>query len=200
MKKFSLFLSLFTMMWLTNPSQSLENATFIPKAVCYDVSGLILSDFVEQYLQFSERLGFLESTNNYQAVSRSGTFMGRYQFSERTLTDINLDVDSEYYLSSPYVQEMSLFLYLKTNKRYLGEYFHKYVGETVGDWYVSSAGILASAHLVGHRNVIAFLESGGEFIKQDGNGTPLTKYLEEFSDLDIYLSEDIAQYIEYAYR
>jgi hypothetical protein len=144
---------------------------------------------VDFYEDFVYRLGFMESTNRYNAISNTGTFLGRYQFSLTTLQDIGIDVDPHVYLNSPKLQEYSLYKYLKQNIVYLGEHYHQYQGEIINDIVITNAGLLASSHLVGHVHVKRFLDSDGELIFHDGNGVPLTKYLQEFSDID-YLTLD----------
>lgn len=139
---------------------------------------------IENYIDFTYRLGKLESTNRYYVRSSSGTFLGKYQFSLNTLYDVGIVTDAQSYLNNPILQEYALYKYLKLNKIYLGEYYYDYQGLTINGIHITNAGLLASAHLVGHVHVKRFLESNGKIIQTDGNGVPLTKYLQEFSDIE----------------
>lgn len=144
---------------------------------------------IDNYLIFTERLGFRESSNRYHITSRSGTFKGRYQFGPAALYDIDMaHISRNEFLRNPYYQEIALIRYLKINEYYLEYYIDKYEGKEINEIKISRAGILAAAHLVGHRWVRTFFDSNGKVVRRDGNGVPLTEYLELFSDIKLNLN------------
>ena len=140
--------------------------------------------------EFYNKLGFLESTNNYRAKNRFG-FIGKYQFSQGTLRYIGIDVTEDEYLSNPDLQEYSVRVYISHHKKILSSLIKKHNNTFVMfncDIYnekilITESGILAAAHLAGAGNVRKFFEKN--IIFKDGNGVPITKYLKEFSKYHI---------------
>jgi outer membrane receptor for Fe3+-dicitrate len=74
---------------------------------------------------------------------------------------------------------------LKENKKTLRRYIRKYDGKMVHGVYVTESGILAAAHLGGAGNVINWFRNGEDF--KDANGTPITKYIKDFSGYELNL-------------
>jgi len=59
------------------------------------------------------------------------------------------------------------------------------VGDTIGGIRLSKSGLLAATHLVGYKGVVDFITSNGDKVAKDGNGVPLTNYLEHFANYAI---------------
>jgi len=74
---------------------------------------------------------------------------------------------------------------LKSNHKNLKRFIKKYNGKVLHGVCVTESGILAAAHLGGAGNVRKWFRKGDVF--KDGNGTPITKYMNIFSgySLDI---------------
>lgn len=156
---------------------------------------------ISEYKRFKNKLGFLESTNRYHVVSPSGSYMGRYQFGHLALTDIDMGhYNPNDFIQSKYLQEIALFKKLKRNELYLSSYIEHYDGHILSNGIqVTKSGILASAHLLGANTVKKYLFNDGTIEFRDGNHTPLSLYMEEFSGINFNLNKTIKTYIEENY-
>lgn len=128
-------------------------------------------------------LGLLEASGNYKARRTGSQYIGMYQIgnSARTvigLSHLNNESGYEIMLNDPTLQDMIAFRVLQTQISYMIPYIKKYENTKVGSWYVTSSGIIAMSHLLGHKNAQAFLDSNGKTISKDGNGRPITDYLQ----------------------
>ena len=133
---------------------------------------------------FLSKLGNFESGNDYKKVNRYG-YMGKYQFGEQALEQVNIEVPKQIFLNSPELQEIAMQRLLKFNDDTLEKYISKYEGKKLHGVLVTRSGVLAAAHLGGPTNVKKWFRSGKVF--KDGNGTPITKYMKVFGgySLDI---------------
>ena len=139
---------------------------------------------LKNHKSFLDKIGHYESSNNYSSVNRLG-YMGRYQFHSSTLKAIGITTTRKKFLSSPTLQETAMDKLLKENKKTLRRYIRKYDGKMVHGVYVTESGILAAAHLGGAGNVINWFRNGEDF--KDANGTPITKYIKDFSGYELNL-------------
>lgn len=133
---------------------------------------------------FLRKIGHVESGNRYSAVNRWG-YMGKYQFGLETLRALEIDASKKEFLSSPTLQEKAMAKLLAENKKTLRRYIRKYDGKVVHGVLVTESGILAAAHLGGAGNVANWFKHGEDF--KDGNGTPITKYMQIFSGYSLEL-------------
>lgn len=136
--------------------------------------------------------------NPYAAVNRYG-YLGKYQFSKRTLTrlinlgylDMTKDELSNF-LASPALQERAMNALLIHNKEIIKRYgLYKYIGEKINGITITLEGMLAGAHLVGPYAVKHYVKTGGSLAtvnvngvkvkKFDGNGTSVEHYIKQFS-------------------
>lgn len=130
---------------------------------------------------FRDRLGELESSNDYTAIN--GSYYGKYQFGYLALKDVGLgNISTTTFLNSPEIQEDAMTRWLAINKLYLDRYIDEYVGTIREGIFITEAGILASAHLGGSTSVKIWFDTGRVF--RDGNGTPITKYMKEFENFN----------------
>jgi hypothetical protein len=128
---------------------------------------------------FLNDIGLRESSNRYKTVNRYG-YLGKYQFSRKTLNDIGFKhVSNREFLSTPQIQEEAMRILLEKNRFNLRHQIKKYDGKIVNGVLVTESGILAAAHLAGVGNVKEWFKNGKEF--KDGNGTKLTSYLKTFA-------------------
>ena len=134
---------------------------------------------------FLNKMGFLESSNNYRKVNSLG-YLGKYQFGRSTLQTLGLDsVLIEKFIHSPKLQERVMIKNLKYNKRVLNKHIETFEGKCVGGVIITESGLLAAAHLAGPGNVKKFLETG--YNPSDSYGTKLSDYLIKFSNYDLNL-------------
>jgi len=133
--------------------------------------------------EFLHGIGHRESTNNYNAVNPYG-YLGRYQFSLRTLEMLGIETEDTLFLNNPRLQEKAMIRYLRYNRRVLQKYKIN-EGFMVNSVVITESGLLAAAHLAGAGNVIKFYQNQTTF--QDGNGICLTDYLIKFSGYEIHI-------------
>jgi hypothetical protein len=74
-------------------------------------------------------------------------------------------------------------MYLKYNKKQLNQYIGEFQFTTYRGVYITESGILAAAHLGGAGSVKKFFQGGSIF--KDGNGVPITSYMQEFSGYNL---------------
>lgn len=128
---------------------------------------------------FLSDIGHRESSNRYKVVNRYG-YLGKYQFSRKTLNDIGFKhISNREFLATPQIQEEAMRILLEKNKHTLRHQIKKYDGKIVNGVLVTESGILAAAHLAGAGNVKKWFRKGEDF--KDGNGTKLTSYLKTFA-------------------
>ncbi len=80
------------------------------------------------------------------------------------------------FLSNHRAQDIAFQNYTEKNSNYIQSDL-SYAGKTIDGIYLTEAGLLAGAHLVGHVKLTQFLTSNGAVIPTDTNGTKITQYL-----------------------
>ena len=134
------------------------------------------------FIGFKEKMGYHESRGNYFITNDYG-YMGKYQFGKSTLRFYG--ISSEEFLNSPELQEKLFQISLSHNKWRLQREINLFVGKKVAGIKVTESGILAAAHLAGVGNVKLFLNSGGQNVFADANGTSIRNYMRSFQDYDL---------------
>lgn len=127
---------------------------------------------------FLMAIGQKESSNRYEIVNKFG-YMGKYQFGNKTLKSIGINVSRKTFLTSPSLQEEAMDRLLTQNYKSLRRYINKYEGKYIHGVLITKSGVLAAAHLGGAGNVRKFFKKGYEF--EDANGTKITSYMRLFS-------------------
>jgi hypothetical protein len=159
--------------------------------------------------QYYQKLAQRESSNNPKAVNPAG-FIGLYQMGELALIDAGYykpdgskkndwlgewtgknGVNSkEDFLSHPEVQDQAIKEYHSLIwNRYLKDY-KKYEGSEINGIIMTKSAMVSCAHLAGQLSMKEFIDSDGKIDKKDGNQVSCSKYMIEFGDYDLYLSED----------
>ena len=156
---------------------------FIPfKVNSYCFDKLETSNLTE----FLYLLGHKESTNNYQCVNKFG-YLGKYQFSPKTLKGLGYNVTKQQFLSDSLLQEEAIRSLLIDNKRVMKKTINKFNGKEINGILITESGILAATHLVGPKAVKQYLNSNGNIIKKDALGTSIEYYLETFKNYNLVL-------------
>jgi hypothetical protein len=106
---------------------------------------------------FMERIAFYESRNHCKAISKSGKYIGKYQFSYQTIKGLGFNISRKTFLGSDSLQDVIMIKFIKANELYLHRYINKYVGKKVRNINITKAGILAAAQ-GGPLNAIAFFK------------------------------------------
>jgi hypothetical protein len=147
---------------------------------------IYVADSTKTMDKFLTELGNTESGGNYRSVNQFG-YMGKYQIGRQALTQLGLSsISNDAFLDNPDLQEASIIMLLKENKRVLAAYIGKYQNRVINGIYVTESGILAAANMC-PQGIIDFLTSGGQNVFKDGNNCPITKYLAKFSGYQIKL-------------
>ena len=134
------------------------------------------------YLAFKEALGFKESSGDYQVINEFG-YMGKYQFGKGTLDMIGIR-DTIHFLATPELQDAAFYANTARNKWILRKEIKRFRDSVINDIRITESGILAAAHLAGPGNVKKFLRSKGENSFNDGFGTSIKQYFENFEGYD----------------
>jgi len=134
--------------------------------------------------QFLDRIGFLESSNNYNAKNKFG-YIGKYQFHPSLIKKLGYKETKQGFLNNPLVQEEAMLTLLIYNRKLMKNHIKKYDSKTVNGILVTESGILASTHLAGPSNVKRWLDSGIRF--KDGLGTSISHYMETFAGYNLIL-------------
>ena len=173
------FLLLF-ILFLVPPNKSLPKE--LPKIEVKDIKKEVIE--VKGINEFLFAIGHQESGNRYFIVNRYG-YMGKYQFGRSTLRTLKIKVSREAFLNSPDLQEYAMKQNLLYNKKRLQKYIDKFEGQKINGILITESGILAAAHLGGAGSVKRWFRKGK--IKVDGNGVPITNYMQMFSGYNLNL-------------
>jgi len=168
-------------------------SSFIPEKIeenipVVEIEEIVVSEppKVHQLDELIEAIGQLESNNRYDVVNRHG-FMGKYQFSPRTVAYLGYDVTREQFLNNPELQDSVMVSYLRSNYSSLQHHIMVY-GYTIHNGvYITPSSILAGAHFAGARGMKRFLENNVG--TTDSNGMTITRYMEKFTDYELNLED-----------
>ena len=112
-------------------------------------------------------------------------YLGKYQFSKKTLRGLGYKVEPQQFLDNPQLQEQAVMDLLIDNKRVMSKHISKHKNQTINNIKITESGILAAAHLVGPRAVKRYLNSKGKRIKKDALGTSVEDYMKHFGGYNL---------------
>lgn len=134
---------------------------------------------------FMKKLGGVEGLGSYHTISKSG-YLGLYQFHPKTLRSLGFNVSTDEFLANPVLQDSAMISYMRMNAKELRSIINKFSGTTTNGVYVTKAGILAGAHLVGSAGVFAFFYPDKySYRTVDGNGVHVRDYMKKFAGYDL---------------
>ena len=143
------------------------------------------SDSRKDILRFLEAIALFESNNRYDVVNSYG-FLGRYQFSPRTIKHLGYDVLNEDFLRNKRLQDEIMLAYMRENYISLRPYIDEYNNTNYKGMYITTSSILAGAHFAGAMGMKRFLLNKLDSIGTvDANGMTLRKYMTKFSDYNM---------------
>ena len=147
------------------------------------------SDSKKDILRFLEAIALFESNNRYDVVNSYG-FLGRYQFSPRTIKHLGYDVLNEDFLRNKRLQDEIMLAYMRENYVSLRPYIEEYNNTNYKGMYITTSSILAGAHFAGAGGMKRFLLNKLDSIGTvDANGMTLRKYMTKFSDYNVEMVE-----------
>ena len=147
------------------------------------------SDSRKDLLRFLEAIALFESNNRYDVVNSYG-FLGRYQFSPRTIKHLGYDVLNEDFLRNKRLQDEIMLAYMRENYVSLRPYIEEYNNTNYKGMYITTSSILAGAHFAGAMGMKRFLLNKLDSIGTvDANGMTLRKYMTKFSDYNVEMVE-----------
>jgi len=148
------------------------------------------SDSRKDILRFLEAIAVFESNNRYDVVNSYG-YLGRYQFSPRTIKHLGYDILNEDFLRNSRLQDEVMLAYMRENYVTLRPYIEEYNNTTHKGMYITTSSILAGAHFAGAMGMKRFLLNKLDSIGTvDANGMTLRKYMTKFSDYNVEEIED----------
>jgi hypothetical protein len=168
-------------------------SSFVPEKLEENIPVVEIEEIVvseppkaHQLDELIEAIGQLESNNRYDVVNPYG-FMGKYQFSPRTVAYLGYDVTREQFLNNPELQDSVMVSYLRSNYSSLQHHIMVY-GYTIHNGvYITPSSVLAGAHFAGARGMKRFLENNVG--TTDSNGMTITRYMEKFTDYELNLED-----------
>lgn len=156
--------------------------------------------FIPQLRSFDSlmvKVGFYESRNVWNKVRYNdkgvATAWGYFQFTKagfQACKKAGLDISKiglDFYLDNPDIQRVYFYKLIELNRQSPGlipiikKYHMKEFPGIRGT--VTESGIIMGAHLVGEKAVIDFFQNNEN--TKDGNNTPVSLYIEEFSGYEI---------------
>jgi hypothetical protein len=143
------------------------------------------SDSRKDILRFLEAIALFESNNRYDVVNSYG-FLGRYQFSPRTIKHLGYDILNEDFLRNKRLQDEIMLAYMRENYISLRPYIDEYNNTNYKGMYITTSSILAGAHFAGAMGMKRFLLNKLDSIGTvDANGMTLRRYMTKFSDYNV---------------
>ena len=148
-----------------------------------------VDNHLKKYLNAIAQRESSGASGTWDTVSSTG-YIGKYQFGNIALKECGYSFNVNDFKKDPNIfpeseQDKAMITLLKKNTKYLGKYISKFKGKIIGGVKITTSGLLAAAHLVGAGNIKKFLNSYGEYVPKDGNGTPCTEYIEKFGGYKI---------------
>ena len=162
-----------------------------------DLSNITINNcysLVKRNSMFLDKLSKLESNNNWKSVGGShGKYIGKYQFGRIALKDIGLypkvslhKFKKDKSIFNSHLQDRACIMLMIHNNTYM-EGYYKFIGHRINGILITKAGILASAHLLGHKEVKKWLDTHGKHKAQDSFGTSIEKYMRAMENIKVYL-------------
>ena len=160
----------------------------------------------KKYKDFLDALGFKESSDDYEAENKQH-YLGRYQMGEAALiesgnyTRDNTPRKNDYkgtwtgkdginskqdFLGNPDAQDKAVQAFHgQVWKQIVAYGLDDYVGKIVGGVKITESGLIAGAHLGGIGKLKQYIESNGKIDLTDGNGVPVSEYVQKFGGYEI---------------
>lgn len=139
-------------------------------------------------IKFMNRLSILESDGNSRAINKYGR-MGKYQFDMGTISMLGINTTREEFLNNSKLQDSTLILFLKDNRRSLSKVIKEFSNTTYDGIPITRSGILAAAHFAGPIGVLAyFYPDDSRWSKgktKDANGATVQLYLQKFANYNL---------------
>lgn len=143
---------------------------------------------------FLEALGMRESSNNWKVINSRG-YMGKWQIGRAVLRSMGIyNITPNKFRKNPSIfskeqQEAIVEELINLNYLRLKSLIDKFSGTKIGGVKITTAGILAAAHLGGVYGVKRFLQTHGNYNPHDSLGTSIFNYIKYFSNYNIYTNE-----------
>lgn len=169
-----------------NGNKEVENIEEMPIVEIEEIVVSESSKTVNGLQELMDAIGRLESNNRYDIVNSFG-FMGKYQFSPRTLRHLGYEVSREEFLNNSQLQDSAMVRYLRDNYTSLQDHILVYGHTTHNGIYITPSSILAGAHFAGARGMKRFLENNVG--TTDANGMTIERYMKRFTDYELNLED-----------
>lgn len=145
----------------------------------------VITGLPKENIEFMYSVAQIESGGNFSIVGGANNkYWGAFQFGPAALDAVGLKgIDKNVFLRDTTLQIWAMNqLMIKNYKRLSSRIEERKIplkgGVRIGRYMCTVSGLLAASHLVGVNGVIKFIDSNGSVIAKDGNGVPLTDYLQ----------------------
>jgi len=123
----------------------------------------------------------MRESDGYQRAKNQFGMLGLYQFSKTTLHALGYNRSAEEFLNNKHLQDTMMVKNLKVNYAILKPYIKHYNNKTFKGVRITTAGVLAAAHLGGAGSVISWFNDDTSEGLIDANGTSIKMYMVQFS-------------------
>ena len=152
-----------------------------------DSKVVIKEIYVTNLKTFDELMKYVgekESGNTWNMHRAGSVMLGYFQFDPSTLKGIGINVDENYFLNDSNLQIAAFKLLMHKNRAYFQKYITRWSGKPMPQdrrYVMTESGILMAFHLK-PSGAVRYFESGCvDDSDTDGNGTPVSAYIKEFS-------------------
>jgi len=141
---------------------------------------------------FLKDLSYRESNHNQYSINPNG-MLGLYQFSQTTLKALGYRGTRQEFLSNRILQDSMAILNLRENYRTLRGYIVAHSGTVYKGVPITTAGVLAAAHLAGPGSVVAWFRNRDDVEGfADSNGTSVRNYMLRFRHHKVIFEEGVS--------
>lgn len=181
--RLSLFEVIIYIISITTLSIVIYSFVVKPKEVTIVRDTIIVSEYKcpDQTIDYLKALKQCEANGRYAA--KNGSYDGGYQIGSIAKIEVGYAIlNSEegriLFREDSILQEEVMLRLLQSQIRIMRPYIQRYANTNIGNYWITTSGILAMSHLLGPDNTVRFLISRGKYKVKDGNNTDITRYLQ----------------------
>ena len=134
---------------------------------------------------FMNAIAETESGNRTTIVNHKG-YLGKYQFGPATLKTLGIEVSRDSFLNDEQLQDYAMRMNIRRNYMRLKNLIAQFNGTYKDGVRITTAGILAGAHLTGPGGVLSFFYPDEyHYDTTDANGIGVLDYMRMFENYDV---------------
>jgi len=158
--------------YINKIKKQLEESSFKKQEI--NVNSIVVRIYPPLLKIAQKENGYASKYPNYKAHNKTTKCIGAWQIRSCYMNFLGYpNVTYEKFIKNPNIfppkdQLRAVLKLHRDYKKQLGLYFYKYVGKEICGIKITTDNIIYACHLAGPSNVIAFLESNGEYNPNDG--------------------------------